>query len=81
MTNQDIITRLYSSYFRLDSPIPYQIDTAGNIIYMRWSTDDTGKVFIRRVLVSGNITSNGYAYDVWANRSSATYYYNFDNMA
>jgi hypothetical protein len=74
------IARLYSSYFRMDSPVPYQIDVAGNITYMRWSTNDMDPVFIRRVLVSGNSTFNEYTIDVWSNRSLATYTYNFENM-
>lgn len=80
MANLNDIKRLYSSYFRMDSPIPYQIDVAGNITYMRWSTDDTNPVFIRRVYVSGNITQNDYTIDLWSNRAAATYQYNFENM-
>lgn len=81
MSDRDIISRLCSSYFRMDSPIPYQVDVAGNITYMRWSDDDANPVFIRRVLISSYVTTNEFAYALWANRSTATYYYNLDNMS
>ena len=78
---QDTIARLYSSYFRMDSLVPYQIDNAGSDIYMRWSDDDVNPVFIRRTSINGNITQNDFAFDLWSNRTTATYAYNLPNIA
>lgn len=75
------IQRMYNTYFRMDSPIPYQIDDTGNYIYMRWSNDSNNPVFIRRVSINGSITQNDYTLALWANRTTATYQYNFDNIS
>jgi len=80
MSEQETISRLCSSYFRLDSPIPYQIDADGDNIYMRWATSDTELVFIRKVNTTGNITTNTFTRALWANRATATYYFNLDNQ-
>lgn len=80
MSIQDTVSRLCSSYFRLDSPIPYQVDVDGGDVYMRWSTEDSEAVFIRRINTTGGLTTNSFTYALWSDRSTATYYYHLDNM-
>lgn len=69
--------REYNVYFRYDSPKPYQIVTSGNDVYMRWSTDDTNPIFIMRTNTNGGTVTNTYTIDVWSNRATATYFYDF----
>jgi hypothetical protein len=81
ITNQ--ANRLMNVYFRYDSPKPFQVLSKGDAIYMRWSTDDVGDIFILRVLTITNsletvpetIIQTEFTIDKWTNREAATYQY------
>lgn len=51
----------------------YEIDAASaTVTYFRYS-GTADKTFIKKISVSGNITSQLKAFDTWANRATATY--------
>jgi hypothetical protein len=60
--------------FVLEKGIPaYQIDEPdANTTYIRYDSG-TGSVFIKKISVSGNVTTVEKAYATWANRAAATY--------
>ena len=52
----------------------YQIEAASaTVTYIRWQSSSTDDIFIKKISVSGDITTIEYAYDTWANRATATY--------
>lgn len=76
------VSRLCNLYYRMSNPPPYQIEANPPVTYTRWSTDNTNAIFIQRVIVSvsGTITTTRteFAFDTWARRTVAHYYYEFE---
>ena len=77
---QEKVQRLYQSTFRMDSPLPYQTedDPDNARIFQRWTDDDVEEVFIKRIIITTDVNkktyTTTYAFDLWSNRVTATYY-------
>ncbi len=51
----------------------YKIDEASSTVTYICYQSGSGEIFIKKVSVSGNVTTIEYAYDTWANRATASY--------
>jgi hypothetical protein len=52
---------------------PYQVDEAdASTTYIRYESG-SGDVWLKKISVSGTVTTIEAAYDTWANRTTATY--------